>query len=34
MKIKKMDANLLAMLSTFDKKDTYNPRLTCANAAT
>ena len=26
-----MDANLLAMLSTFDEKDACNPRLTCAN---
>ena len=26
-----MDVNLLAMLSTFDEKYAYNPRLTCAN---
>jgi hypothetical protein len=26
-----MDANLLAMLSTFDEKDAYNPRLACAS---
>lgn len=28
---KKMDANLLAMLSTFDNKDTYSPGSTCVN---
>jgi hypothetical protein len=28
---KKMDANLLVMLSTLDANDAYNPRLTCAN---
>ena len=28
---KKMDANLLAMLSTFDDKHAYSPGSTCTN---